>query len=548
MGDVAGAISQLELVVKANPNDAAARLALGVALSSSRRYDDAAAQFRKAGELMPTSVVPRLLTEGALREKQNGALRKGISARPEASLGETRAGTRAAAIVPIQAVNGSLELLAEAVRRYPQNAIFRSLLGDVYQMIGRYPEAAAQYREATELAPKWVKPRFNLGMANLQIEPAQAAEDFKAVLRMDPSNTLARLYLGDAYAYQNHYTEARREYQVAEADKDLAPLARTRLGNLLLKENQPVQAEREFEQAAKAAPSAPEVRAGIGEALVRQKKFEQGARELEKAAELSAQQVPPAAQAALRSRAADAYVQGGQIAKAEKVLISNLDLPHADPFPRMVELSDRSGKLDEEIAAKEKVLLSRPRDVQALRFLLAAHRYRKNHVEAVEVLQRLLGAAPAGSGQWYRELGEEYQALGKKQEAVEAWKKGLEVGSPEDANRIIGAAESAGALPEIEKHYRDRFDGNQSDPDAGQILAGIYEQSGRLREALTVREKLVRLLPESQSNWMTLALAYERLGLKDKAALAYDRAAVLGDSVGLQSLARQKAKALRQGK
>jgi hypothetical protein len=84
-----------------------------------------------------------------------------------------------------------------------------------------YAQAADDFREASRLAPEWLQPRINLGMAlysaavnvdDPKLDEAVAA--FDAVLKDDPDNPYAHFNLGIIAKYRARYDAAQRHFRM----------------------------------------------------------------------------------------------------------------------------------------------------------------------------------------------------------------------------------------------------------------------------------------------------------------------------------------------
>lgn len=73
-------------------------------------------------------------------------------------------------------VDRGLGLLADAVKRAPDNTGFRFSLASTLQEAGRLAEASLAYRECLALNPNYVEAIFNLGINFQQIKDLEGAE------------------------------------------------------------------------------------------------------------------------------------------------------------------------------------------------------------------------------------------------------------------------------------------------------------------------------------------------------------------------------------
>jgi len=544
------ATASLAAAVNERPDDPARRLTYGVALANSRRYDEAIRQFLEVTKLVPDDPVAYLLLEAAYAGQ--GASAKAQAARRQADLQLARrfkAGA-AGAVRPGDRVPAAGKpayrsvVLDRALAAHKENAIAYNLLGDLNQVQGRYQDAIGFYRQATALAPGWVKPWFNLGMANLTIDPVEAAADFNRVLQVDPGNLQAQLWLGDAYAEQRNYGMALNAYNQAMNSRALEPVARSRAGNVYLKQNQAEKAEEEFRRASKAAPQDPVPAAGLADALQKQQKLDESSREYERALTLT--QEAPSQQAAILPNLASNYAQKGDYTRAidEMKRAIALDPTQTGLVSDLADAYQRAGLLLQGIREYQAVLRKNPGDTVAMRFLLRAYAICGEQRGRAQMAKKLVKAMPDQSATWYRELGAAHSALGDRQSALDAWRRGLEAIPGPDPAGILPQAQAAGMIDALTAHY-EKDSRNRRIAPPSLVLAGIYEFRGNFQAAAEERRRLTRLFPEQQHYWILLGDALTRVGDRSGARDAYTRAAGMKDDPRLRDAALQRLGALQ---
>lgn len=536
------AVRQLAKAVSNRPNDAARRVTYGVVLANSRRYDDAAAQFRRAAEIAPGDPVPLFLLQGAY-------LGKGQAVQAEEAgraAGQRLTQQEAKSVMYKGKDDRQAGLLDRAIAEYPENAIAENLLGDIAQVQQRYDEAVRHYRRAADLAPHWIKPWFNLGMANLVINPAEAARNFRRVISLDPKNLQAQLWLGDAYAEQRDYQNALQAYRQAAGSQSLEPAARSRIGNVYLKQNDLQQAEKEFNKAVKSAPHDPAANAGLGDVYQRQQRLDESARQYKKASELT--QAEPSQQAILAPNLANVYIEQGECRKAidelKRVIALNPSLP--EPVRMLADAYERCGLFSEGIKDYEAALAKNPHDISAMRFLVLAYGRSGNAEGRAQVARKLLKAAPRESAEWNRELGAALVSLGDREGAMKAWRTGLEINPSADAAGILPIAESSGMLNDLALWYEKKSAVKKAAAPS-LILATIYERRCDFAHAVEVRRKVARTYPQNGLNWLQLGDDLTRSEDKEAARAVYTRVIGMGDAV-LRAAAEQRIKQLGREK
>jgi len=93
---------------------------------------------------------------------------------------------------------GAIDAYEAALRASPDRLDVRSNLGAALAKLGRFEEAAAEYRKALEVDPWNAAIRFNLGLALYKTARIrEAAEEFRKVLEREPDQKSAMLLLAD---------------------------------------------------------------------------------------------------------------------------------------------------------------------------------------------------------------------------------------------------------------------------------------------------------------------------------------------------------------
>lgn len=536
-GSYDDSLTQFAAAVDERPDDAARRITYGVALANAKRYDDAIVQFKKASELDPDDPTPEFLLRGSYQ-----GIGMVTQAQQAGKIAEQKLDTGADKRGADDRLKPCSQLLDAALVEHPDNAIAHSLLADLCQVRRRYDEAALHYRRATELAPGWVKPWFNLGMANLSRNPADAAEDFRKVISIDPGNLQAQIWLGDAYAAMGDHDRALRAYNLAAASKALEPQARARIGNVYLKQQQLDKAESEFKDAVKASPQNAQANAGLGDVYRAQRKLDKSAKSYQRAADLTQQ--APTQQAIVGNNLANAYIDKGDCKTAIlelKKIVSNSQRPEA--VTMLVDAYVRCGNLAQGIREYESALSNHPDDMIAVRFLAEAYAHNGNVKGRMTMLRKLLKLVPENAALWNRDLGRALIQSGDKAGALVVWKRGLEVNPTRDTAGIIPDARAVGLIGDLERWY-DTESLVRGTAAPSLILANICASVGDYQRAAEARRKLTKLFPDNQQYWIWLGDAEKLAGSPEAAKFAYTRASTMDQDAALRALAAEKLRQL----
>ncbi len=515
------AAAQFAEAASRNPNDVVVRVTAGVALASLRRYPEALAQFEAAARLSPNSVLPCLLLDGTYSELGNAARAREARDQANRILGAPGA---------FGAPESSDTVLTKSLVKHPENAIAHSLLGDMYQLQGKLDLAKGQYVKATQLAPGWAKPVFNLGMANLQTDAKAAESNFAQALKLDPSNGRTYLWMGDAYLHQGRYGDAIAAYRKAGRDKVLASEAQTRIGNAELRAGDYRSASEQFDQAAKQAPQDPRPIAGQAQVYQNIGKLEEAEGKYKQAAKVMASnQAPPPSQAVVQQQIAVVRSQMGRQAEAVDSLKAGYDLhPTLENAAVLVEAEKEMGKLADGLARNEAQLKRDSNNRTALVYLLAAYKANGNITGLISVAERLARLDLASAYLYFAEVGAAHMRQGNIESATAAYMRAMDAGSASTWAETARHAKGSGALSALEDRCGKAFATSRK-RSTGVVLFEIKSAKGDAAGMVETASRLVELFPDDSALWLRLGQAYEQSGEKQLALTAYARAAAGSD-------------------
>ena len=229
-GSPVQAVTLLEPVAKANPDDFEVQVMLGDALMRAGRRDESAKVFERAATIAPTNssaisqlAMLRLVAgqEDAAVEHLESALKRAPNATHLAvmlSLAQLKRGQNEAAIRTAKPV----------AEREPGNPVPYNLMAGAYLKLGKFDEARRNFEAAIAASPK-----YRPAIANLaKLEVAQrnydrAFELYNRILEMDPLNGRTMMALADVESKRGHNSEAIRWLVKARAtsrDRNIASL------------------------------------------------------------------------------------------------------------------------------------------------------------------------------------------------------------------------------------------------------------------------------------------------------------------------------------
>lgn len=534
-GEWEPAASQLAAAARLRPSDSVVRMTAGVALAHLKRYQEAADQFSAAAKLPTDGVLPYLLLDGVYGEMGKAAESKRARDAASSLLNSGRA---------FNTGTSSDRVLIKSLARYPQNAIGHCLLGDMYQMQNKLALAREHYEKASKLAPKWVKPVFNMGMANLQTDPKAAEDQFGQVIQMDPSNRHAYLWKGEALLQQNDVGQAITFYSEAAKDKSLAPEARTRIGNAQLRAGNYAAAKKEFDVAAKQAPQDPRPIAGRAQALQNDGKLAEAELNYQQAAEVSVKNsVPAPSQSVIQNNLADVQMQQGKLSDANSNFALGFELnPTPANADTLASNQMRVNVLPGEIAKRESALAKNPKDMPSMLYLLSAYRLSGNVIGRIQMAQRLLKRDPSNAPHYYAEIGAAQMSQGNATEAVDAYVKALDSGNAASWATTAQLAAQSGALKALSDKVEASFKATRK-ATRGLMLFELQSEQRDAEGMIATAETLIKLNPDQQSYWLRLGEAYELAGNTGLAITAYSKASS-GPSPEASAAARARVEAL----
>lgn len=205
-------------VVAKRPSNARAHVAMGNALLSRERVDEAIASFRRAVELRPddadahVSLGSGLARVGALREAI-AEYGEGLRLEPNHAKGWYNLGN---ALGREGLVDEAIESFQRSLLIHPSFADAHCNLGNALGRRGRLDEAIAEYHRAIELDPAMAKAHNNLGDAWRQLGRLdEAIAAFRQAIVAQPDYANAHANLAAAYLERGEFEPASRHAREA---------------------------------------------------------------------------------------------------------------------------------------------------------------------------------------------------------------------------------------------------------------------------------------------------------------------------------------------
>lgn len=420
--------------------------------------------------------------------------------------------------------------LAESyLQQNPRDAAVTSMVGLMYLLLGKTPQAIPMLEKAATLQPN-ADNHYALGNAYYEAgQFDEALAEYQAALAADPKHFDSAVRLGDTYEKLGRTDEAIAAYRQALAFKDDADV-HAYLGMLLAKQGRTAEAEAEYQASLRLADNAL-AHFGLADLHERAGQVDQAIAELQAALKFSDEAETHAALARLyevqgrleeaageyqaaiarsgpetpdqdRSRAALASVLL-RLCRADEALAALQPSLARDPkslsaevMAALAAIYEAQGKATEASEVYAALLQQAP-DLPVVHYLAAWFTYRQGHLdEAAQEMERVTILAPTSSLAW-SSLGYLRDLQGDLAAAREAHEKALEL-MPANVSALLGLG--AIAL-------------QQNDPATA---------LGYFQEALQWQPEYVKAVPDEAQTVLIsihfyLALAYERLGQAEEA-------------------------------
>jgi tetratricopeptide (TPR) repeat protein len=304
----------------------------------------------------------------------------------------------------------------------PKSAEAYSNLGVIYARQSRFADAIQAYARALEFNPALTPILLNLGIAYYRAENFQAAiTPLEKFLAAAPGNPQAGLLLGLSYARAERYTEA-LPYLESSAGASADVTARFALARVYLKLNRRAESLALLEALVAGNPESAEVHLLSGHAHLAEASYQKAIESFQLALKYN-----PQLQTA-HYGLATAYHKLGENDRAVEECRKEAAMNPGDAETNWLLglLLESRGELDEASRRALTAVESRP-DFGAAWYLRGKISFRQNRfVEAEKWLVRATGLEPEEESYRFL-LGQTYQRLGKKTQAVAEFEKVKEI-------------------------------------------------------------------------------------------------------------------------
>jgi tetratricopeptide (TPR) repeat protein len=382
---------------------------------------------------------------------------------------------KAEAAMDRQDFTGAVQICADFLDKNPDNAAVHFQLGYAYTALGKSDDAETEYRSAIELDPKMGPAYLNLGLTLLDSDPEEAVSSLQQASELMPNQPQPKYALGMAFAHAGKDDAAIEQFHNALKLDERNFSAQFELARTLLHASKFSEAETEFHKALDLQPNSAAAHLGLAQTLLAEKKSSDAATELERYLQTNPKDVDGRIEFASilidlgkneealaeLDRAAAIRPETASTLKMRSLVqfrLNNYDAALAalkqveTTSPNDPDVHARIGHLllekkDYPGAAKELAIAYRadPSQTEVLRDLLASNYLGGNYPAALELLDLLAKRETLSNGSWFVRASC-YDKLGKTQEALDAYRKFLELNAGQSNDQYFIAASRVRAL------------------------------------------------------------------------------------------------------
>lgn len=387
----------------------------------------------------------------------------------------------------------SIEFYKKALDLAPGSPVIMERLAEIYAKSQRTREAIQQAQEALKLDPDnlaahrllariYVRTLGDMSPGELQKENLEnAAEQFHAILRLDPRDTSSALWLARLYRFENQHAEAEKVLRgILERDADNGQ-ALELLSQLLIDEGRSQDAIDLLSKSA-GSSSAPEIYDLLGDAYSQGKDFPKAEDAYRKAVDADPDDAGHRHGLAQSLLSQDKYAAALEQFKK----LSELEPGTAENYLRMAQLYRRMGKYDQAESSLLRAKQLAPGSLEVLYHEALLYEDQGRYSDAIKVLtDAIAGIRSQATGEGnpsalailYEQLGRTY----RQQENYPA------------AIRTFGEMAKLG--PEAQRR-------------AQMLLIDTYRESHDIDRAIAETKKALEQNPKDRSLTVTLAMLY----------------------------------------
>jgi protein O-GlcNAc transferase len=360
----------------------------------------------------------------------------------------------------------------EYLEKKPDDALAHFQLGYAYTALQRSADAKTEYEKAVSLKPDMSEAQLNLGITLLDSDPNAAIAPLQKAAELLPEQARPKFLLALALERSGKPARAIEQYQASEKLDGQDFNTRFALGRLLLDSQRAADAEREFREAILLRQDSAPAHLGLAQSLYKEKKAEAAAAEY--ASYLARQPDDGNARLERASALVDIDKDDEALAELDRAAAAGPESLRALQLRSLVYF--RKKEYDQAIAVLQRAAQMAPQDADiparlghlylerkdypsAVRQLIAAFKMNpsandilgdlitaqylnKNYPAALQGLDLLGERQTLPVGSWFVRATC-YDKLGRPAEALEAYKKFLQLNKDENSDMYFEAAARA---------------------------------------------------------------------------------------------------------
>ena len=403
-------------------------------------------------------------------------------------------------------------------------------LGDIYLNHDHFNHAKQAYQQAIALNDWGAE--AHLGLAQVLSEQGDdvgALRQIQTAVQLTPGSIEAQLALANILTQQGDKEQALTIYQAMTQAYPGNIKANLAMAQAWQARNRWLEAEQSYRQVITITPNNAEAVAGLATLYVAQARYVEAESLLRQAIQLDYSY-------------AEAYLQLGKLMAhlgryAEAIAIYEQALQiEPDNWRIYVELgkvNQRLGQLDEAIAHLKKAAVIEPLKAQPSIELASLFQEQNQPDQAEDILVLALSRSRDHAAVRYA-LADLYQSQGPNDQALTQ----LHLAVQENPNSMEALVRYADELrrqdhqSEAEILYQQVEQMGELNTVSYRSLAALYQDQGRLNDALTLLEQALTLEPGEVANWLRKGQLLAQQGQQDAAFDAFQRASQLAPADG----------------
>ncbi|MBI5775724.1 MAG: tetratricopeptide repeat protein [Verrucomicrobia bacterium] len=457
-GKLDEAIHHYSLAVKYWTKYVQAHNNLGAALFKKGRIDEAIVSFQNVVAIKPEDVDAHFnlgicLSQKGRSEEAVKSFSQAVKLKPNYADAQTGLGT---ALLSLGRAAEAVTPLVEAARLKP-NATEHMNAANALGRSGMLDQAAEHYRAVLRLRPEMAEARMNLaGLLDTQGKSAEALAIYEEMLRQQPEDLNAMAGLAQALLKLKRHDEAIARYRFLLTKLPDSMETRNNLGWALAAKGQPAEAIVEYREALRLNPNSPDTHNNLALALKSLGKTPEAVPHFAEAVRLRPGFVTA------RIDLGEAYIRQGKFAEAAEQFEAVLKMKPGDGFVHYNMGLAQIG-LKKIIPAIEHLRLAvqyspnLPTTFNALAWILAAHPDPKirNGEEAVKLATRAIELSGKPSARLMNTLAVAQAQAGKYDEALATAAKAVEQANATSQKELAAQIQKQMQAYQLKRPFHD---------------------------------------------------------------------------------------------